>query len=54
MSLLVFAIVVILVAFLLIYAVRYIPGLPAPFSWIIPLAIVLIAAVVIANRAGLF
>jgi hypothetical protein len=50
MELLIFALVVVIVAALLIWAVRSIP-VPAPFSWIIQVAILVIAALVILMRA---
>ncbi|MDO9334955.1 MAG: hypothetical protein Q7T61_01010 [Caulobacter sp.] len=52
MSLLVFALVVLLIAALVIAIFRYIPGLPAPFTWIIPVVVLIVALLVIANRAG--
>ncbi|MGA0608133.1 hypothetical protein ACO2Q0_19250 [Phenylobacterium sp. VNQ135] len=53
MSILVFAIIVLVVAALLAWAVQKLP-LPAPFGTIIQALILIVAAVVIAQRAGLF
>lgn len=54
-EILVFAIVVILICALIIYAFQNLPlGLPPPFLGIIIVLVVLIAVVVIANRAGVF
>lgn len=53
MSILVFAIIVLVVAALIAWAVQKLP-LPAPFGQIIQALILIIAAVVIAQRAGLF
>ncbi|WP_293356954.1 hypothetical protein [Phenylobacterium sp.] len=53
MSILVFAVVVLIVAALIAWAVQKLP-LPAPFGTIIQALILVIAAVVIAQRAGLF
>ncbi len=53
MSILVFAVIVILVAGLLAWAAQRLP-LPAPFGTILQVLILVIAAVVIAQRAGLF
>lgn len=52
MSLLIFAIIVILIAILFIWLVDAIPGLPAPFPLVIRILILLVAIIVIANRAG--
>lgn len=52
MSLLVFAVVVLIVAGLLIAMVNYIPNLPPPLRWAIPLLVLLLAALLILNRAG--
>lgn len=54
MSLLIFALVVLIIAALVIAVFRYIPGLPAPFTWIIPVLVLLVAVIAIANRAGVF
>ena len=53
MSILIFALIVLVVAGLLAWAVQRLP-LPSPFGTIIQVLIVVIAAVVIAQRAGLF
>ena len=53
MSILVFALIVLIVAALLAWAVQKLP-LPAPFGTIIQALILVIAAVVIAQRAGVF
>jgi len=52
MSLLVFAIVVCIVAGLLIWACDYVP-FPAPMGIIFRVFILILAAVIILNRAGL-
>jgi len=52
-SLLVFAVIVLIVAALIAWAVQKLP-LPSPFGTIIQALILIIAAVVIAQRAGLF
>lgn len=51
MALLIFALVVVVIAALLIWAVRSIP-IPNPVNWIVQVAIILIAALIIAQRAG--
>jgi F0F1-type ATP synthase assembly protein I len=53
MSILVFALVVLVVAALFAWAAQKLP-LPSPFGMIIQALILIIAAVVIAQRAGLF
>jgi hypothetical protein len=53
MSILIFAVVVLIVAALIAWAVQKLP-LPAPFGTIIQALILIIAAVAIAHRAGLF
>ena len=53
MSILVFALIVLIVAALIAWAVQKLP-LPSPFNQIIQAIILVIAAVVIAQRAGLF
>lgn len=53
MSILVFAIVVLVVAALIAWGVQKLP-LPSPFGTIIQALILIVAAVVIAQRAGLF
>lgn len=53
MSILIFAVVVLIVAALIAWAVQKLP-LPAPFGTIIQAVILIIAAVAIAQRAGLF
>ena len=53
MSILIFALIVLVVAALLAWAVQKLP-LPSPFGTIIQVLILVIAAVVIAQRAGLF
>jgi NhaP-type Na+/H+ or K+/H+ antiporter len=53
MSILVFAVLVLIVAALIAWAVQKLP-LPSPFGTIIQALILIIAAVAIAQRAGLF
>lgn len=53
MSILVFAVVVLIVAALIAWAVQKLP-LPSPFGTIIQALILIIAAVTIAQRAGVF
>jgi cation transporter-like permease len=53
MSILVFAVIVLVVAGLIAWAVQRLP-LPSPFNQIIQALVLIIAAVVIAQRAGLF
>ena len=53
MSILIFAVVVLIVAALIAWAVQRLP-LPSPFGTIIQALILIIAAVAIAHRAGLF
>lgn len=53
MSILIFALIVLVVAALLAWAAQKLP-LPSPFGTIIQVLILVIAAVVIAQRAGLF
>jgi hypothetical protein len=53
MSLLIFALVIVIVVALIVWAIRTIPGLPSPLSWIIQLAVVLVGAAVILMKAGL-
>jgi F0F1-type ATP synthase assembly protein I len=53
MSLLVYAVIVLIVAALIAWAVDKFP-LPSPFGRIIQALILIIAAVVIAKRAGIF
>jgi hypothetical protein len=53
MSLLVFAVIVLIVAALIAWAVQKLP-LPSPYNQIIQALILIIAAVVIAQRAGIF
>ena len=53
MSILVFAVVVLIVAALIAWAVQKLP-LPSPFGLIIQALILIIAAVTIAQRAGVF
>ena len=53
MELLIFAVLVLIVAALIAWAVQKLP-LPSPFGQIIQALILIIAAVVIAKRAGLF
>jgi hypothetical protein len=53
MTILIFAVIVLIVAALMAWAVQKLP-LPAPFGTIIQALILIIAAVVIAKRAGLF
>jgi hypothetical protein len=52
---LIFAVFVLIVCALLVYAVQQLPlGLPAPFTSIIIVLIILIAIVILAKRAGVF
>lgn len=53
MSILIFALIVLIVAALIAWAVQKLP-LPAPFGTIIQALILIIAALAIAQRAGLF
>ena len=53
MEILIFALVVLIVAALIAWAVQKVP-LPSPFGQIIQAIILVIAAVAIAQRAGLF
>jgi hypothetical protein len=53
MSLLIFAIIVLIVAALLAYAVGYLP-LAAPFNRLVQALILVVAALLIASRAGVF
>jgi hypothetical protein len=52
MSALIFAVLVLIIAAMLIYAVQHAP-IVAPFNWLLEVLIVLIAALAIAERAGL-
>lgn len=52
MSILIFALIVLIVAALFVYAARVI-GLPAPFGMLVEVLIVVVAALVILDRAGL-
>jgi hypothetical protein len=52
MSILIFILVVLIVLFLVLYALEQVPITP-PFNWLIRLLIVLIAVVIIAQKAGL-
>lgn len=53
MDILIFAILVLIVAALIAWAVQKLP-LPSPFGQIIQALILIVAAIVIAQRAGLF
>jgi len=53
MSILIFAIIVLIVAALIAWAVQKLP-LPSPFGQIIQALILIVAAVAIAQRAGIF
>jgi hypothetical protein len=53
-SLLIFIIVVLIVVALLIAAWRAVPNVPTPLNWIVPVLVFLVAAIVIAEHAGLF
>ena len=53
MSLLIFAIIILIIAGLLVYGVSAYAPLPQPFSNLICLLIIVIAAVAIGQRAGL-
>ena len=52
MSILIFALIVLIVAGLIAWAVQMLP-LPAPFGMIVQALILIVAAIVIAQRAGL-
>lgn len=54
MSLLIFAIVVLIVAGLIAWAVGYFLPIAAPYNRVVQGLIILVAALVIASRAGLF
>ncbi len=53
MSILIFALIVLVVASLIAWAVQKLP-LPSPFGQIIQAIILIVAALAIAQRAGLF
>lgn len=53
MSILLFALLVLIVLALALYAVRLLPGIDPPISLIIQLILVIVAIVVIVQRAGL-
>lgn len=53
MTLLVFALVVVIVVALAVWAIRSIP-MPSPLNVVCTVAAILIGVLVIANRAGLF
>lgn len=53
MSILIFAIIVLVVAALIAWGVQKLP-LPSPFGQIIQALILIVAALIIAQRAGLF
>jgi hypothetical protein len=53
MDILIFAVIVLVVAALIAWAVQKLP-LPSPFGQIIQAIILIIAAIAIAKRAGLF
>ena len=53
MSILIFAVIVLIVAALIAWAVQKLP-LPSPFGTIIQALILIIAAIAIAQRAGIF
>lgn len=53
MALLVFAIIVLIVAALFVAAVGYVDMIPGPFNRLIQALIIIIAALVILNKAGL-
>lgn len=52
MNVLILAILIIIVAALLCYAVQKAPPL-APFAWVIEVLIIVLAAVIIIDKAGL-
>lgn len=52
MAILLFAIIVLIVAALVVYAIGYL-GLPDPFGRLIQALVIIVAALVIASRAGL-
>lgn len=51
MSILIFALLVVVVVALLVWAVSMVPA-PPPLTWVIPLLIVLIGALLIFSRLG--
>jgi hypothetical protein len=51
MSILIFAVIVLIVVALLVYAIDYLP-LAAPFNGIVKFLIILVGVVVICQRAG--
>lgn len=53
MSLLIYCLVIVVVVALLVWAVRSVPGLPSPLSWILQVAIIVIGALIILMKAGL-
>lgn len=53
MSIILFALLVLIVLALALYAVRLLPGIDPPISLIIQLILVVLAIVVIVQRAGL-
>lgn len=53
MSILVFTLVVVVILALALWAIQTAP-IPAPLNWIIQLLAIVIAIVLIANRAGVF
>lgn len=54
MELLIFALVVLVICALIIYAIQQLPLIPQPFNSLLIVLVVLIAALVIAQRAGVF
>jgi len=53
MNLILFAIIVVVLVALLVWALDYLP-LPAPFNGIIKFLVILLGVLAIAHRAGLF
>lgn len=53
MAILIFAILAVVLAALLVFAIDYLP-LPTPFSGILKFLVILLAIVAIGHRAGLF
>lgn len=54
MELLIFALVVLVICALIVYAIQALPMIPSPFNNLLIVLVVLIAALVIAQRAGVF
>lgn len=54
MTIIVFAIIVIIVVALLIWAIQMLTMIPAPINQLLMVLVVILGAVVIAQRAGIF